>query len=183
MAVRRAIAPIHGPDSPPRRRALRAALPLAAAAMPVLAGCGFKLRGATELPFQTFHSSLPQASILGGELRRALRINGATIVDRRDDAQARFDLLGESFEREITALSTSGRPREFQLRLRLRWQVKDAAERDLIPANEMVLRRQITVLDNQGVANQDEEDLLLRDMRTDAVQQIVRRLGTIKLPE
>ena len=34
----------------------------------------------------------------------------------------------------------------------------------------------LTVLDVQGIVNPDEEALLYRDMRIDAVQQIVRRL-------
>lgn len=147
-----------------------------------LPGCGFKPRGTAELPFKTFYSSVPPASAFGAELRRTMRANGVTLTDRRQDAQARFDLLSELPEREITALSTSGRPREYQLRLRLRWQVKNAQDQDLIAANEMVLRRQITVLDVQGVVNPEEEALLYADMRNDAVRQILRRLSAIKVP-
>jgi len=166
--------------TPPARRGRRRLL-LAALPLPLLAaGCGFKLRGAADLPFDTFYTSVPSASEFGGELRRAIRRNGGTIVERREEAQARFDLLGESQERDISALSTSGRPREFSLRLRLRWQLRDTADRDLIPATEMLLRRTITVLDNQGVANQDEEALLYRDMRVDAVQQILRQMSALK---
>ena len=58
--------------------------------------------------------------------------------------------------------------------------MKDASETDLIASNEMLLRRSITVLDVQGIVNPDEEALLYRDMRIDAVQQIVRRLGSMK---
>lgn len=148
----------------------------------LLAGCGFKLRGVTELPFRTFYTALPQSSQLGGELRRAVRINGATVVDRREDAQVRFDLLSEATEQEITALSTSGRPREYQLRYRLRWAVRDATDADLIAPNEMLLRRLITVLDVQGILNADEVALLYRDMRLDAVAQILRRLSTVTPP-
>jgi len=166
--------PCAAPPARPGRRCLLAALPL------LTAGCGFKLRGAADLPFETFYTGVPSASELDGELHRAIRRNGGTIVERREDAQARFDLLGETPERDISALSTSGRPREFLLRLRLRWQLRDSAERDLIPATEMLLRRTITVLDNQGVANQDEEALLYRDMRTDAVQQILRQMSALK---
>jgi LPS-assembly lipoprotein len=164
--------------APPARGARRTVL---AAALPLLAaGCGFKLRGAADLPFDTFYASVPSSSEFGGELRRAIRRNGGTIVERREDAQARFDLLGESQDRAISALSTSGRPREFVLRLRLGWRLRDTAERDLIPPTEMLLRRTVTVLDNQGVANQDEEALLYRDMRIDAVQQILRQMSTLK---
>lgn len=147
-----------------------------------LGGCGFTPRGQATLPFKTLYSSVAPASAFGGELRRTLRTNGVTVVDRRDDAQARFDLLSELQEREITALSISGRPREYQLRLRLRWQLKGEGERDLIAANDLVLRRQIAVLDLQGVVNPEEEALLYADMRSDAVRQILRRLSALKMP-
>jgi LPS-assembly lipoprotein len=68
------------------------------------------------------------------------------------------------------------------LRLRVRWQLKDGAERDLIGANELVLRRLITVLDVQGVVNAEEEALLYADMRSDAVRQILRRMSAVKAP-
>jgi LPS-assembly lipoprotein len=159
----------------------RIGLALAGAAL--IAGCGFKPRGAASLPFKTLYSNVPPASAFGAEVRRTLRSNGITIVDRREDAQARFDLLSELPEREITALSTSGRPREYQLRLRVRWQLKGEGDRDLIAANELVLRRQITVLDVQGVVNPEEEILLYADMRNDAVRQILRRMSALKAPE
>ena len=169
------------PLAPSVRAPLAGRRRLLAAGVPVLlaAGCGFKLRGQTELPFKTFYSPLPASSQFGGELRRSLRTNGATIVERREDAQVRFELLGELPEREIAALSTSGRPREYQLRYRIRWQVRDASNAELIPASEMVLRRQVTVLDVQGIVNEEEVLLLYRDMRIDAIQQILRRLAVL----
>jgi LPS-assembly lipoprotein len=170
----RPLAPsVRGPRAG-RRRLLAAGLPVLLAA-----GCGFKLRGQTELPFKTFHAPLPTSSQFGGELRRTLRTNGATIVERREDAQVRFELLGELPEREIAALSTSGRPREYQLRYRMRWRARDSNDAELIAANEVVLRRQITVLDVQGIVNEEEVQLLYRDMRIDAIQQILRRLATL----
>jgi outer membrane lipopolysaccharide assembly protein LptE/RlpB len=45
----------------------------------------------------------------------------------------------------------------------------------------MLLRRLITVLDVQGILNADEVALLYRDMRVDAVAQILRRLSTVKV--
>ena len=52
----------------------------------------------------------------------------------------------------------------------------------LIAPTEMVLRRTITVLDVQGQINPEEEALVLRDMRTDAASQVVRRMAVIRLP-
>lgn len=170
------------------RRALRrivlsaGGLPLASAAAGLIGGCGFKPRGAAELPFNLVHIQAPSASAFASELRRNLRANRIDITARREEAQARFDLLAELQEREITALSTAGRPREYQIRLRLRWQLRDASDRMLLPATEMVLRRTITVLDAQGQLNPEEEALMLRDMRADAARQVVRRMAAVKRP-
>lgn len=166
-----------------RRAALSVGLwTLAAAATGLIGGCGFKPRGATELPFTLVHIQAASASAFASELRRNLRANRIDITARREDAQARFDLLGETQEREITALSTAGRPREYQIRLRLRWQLRDASDRVLLPPTEMVLRRTITVLDAQGQLNPEEEALMLRDMRSDGARQVVRRMAAVKTP-
>ena len=120
--------------------------------------------------------------MLGGDLRRSIRANGATTTELRKDAQARLDILADQPESEISAFSTSGRPREYLLRLRVRWRLRDEAERDIIPESELIMRRTVTVLDAQGIVNAGQEVLLNRDMRNDAVQQILRRLSTVKPP-
>jgi len=147
-----------------------------------LASCGFRMRGAEPLPFRTLYSSLPRSSPLGAELRRATRSAGGTVVDRREDAQVSFELIAEVIERDISALSVSGRPREFELRMRLRWRATDAAGAELVPPSDLTMRRYVNVIDTQGIATQDEEALLYRDMRVDAVQQILRRLSAVKVP-
>ncbi len=167
-----------------RRRALAGALVRFGSllGLATIAGCGFAPRGQAVLPFSRMYLGAPSASALAAQLRRQLRANGVELALRRDEAPVRLDLLSETNEREITALSTAGRPREYQVRLRIRWQVRDSAERSLIAPSEMVLRRAITVLDALGQLNLEEEALMLRDMRTDAAQQIVRQLSAVRLP-
>ena len=165
-----------------RRLAFTAGLMPLSIAAGLLNGCGFKPRGAAELPFNLVYIQAPSASAFASELRRNLRANRIDITARREEAQARFDLLAETQEREITALSTAGRPREYQIRLRLRWQLRDASDRMLLPPTEMVLRRTITVLDAQGQLNPEEEALMLKDMRADGARQVVRRMAAVKPP-
>ena len=45
-----------------------------------LSACGFKLRGPVSFPFHSIYIAIPDASPLGGELRRQIRANGATEV-------------------------------------------------------------------------------------------------------
>ena len=172
-------APPGAPVDPARRAAgLRAASIGALAAVALAAGCGFQLRGATRLPFRTLY--LPSATPLGLELRRALRNSGAQLVERADAAEAVLDLPIDVREREILAFSSTGRPREYQLRLRQRFRLYDTRGRELIPATEITLRREIIVNDLQVTTRAEEEAILYRDMQADAVQQILRRIGAVQ---
>jgi LPS-assembly lipoprotein len=162
----------------PARRLLLAAL----AALP--AGCGFQLRGSAQLPFETLHASFPPNSPTGAEFRRLLRVQGGTrLVDRPADAQARLDILEERREKEIVGFSSSGRPREYQLRLILRYRLLDARSGAELAADGLItLRREITTTDTQIVAKEQEEALLYREMQGDMVQQLLRRLAAARAP-
>ena len=165
-----------------QRRALRALIPPAGLAV---AGCGFKLRGNQNYGFERIAVLPNPGGPLLTELRRSLA-NAVTVLPAEaplSQAQVVLDLLQEQREKIVVGVNASGQVREFQLRLRVRWQLKGEGDRDLIAANELVLRRQITVLDVQGVVNPEEELLLYADMRNDAVRQILRRMSALKAPE
>ncbi len=70
---------------------------------------------------------------------------------------------------------------EFQLRYRVSFRLTDSKNREHIPATEIVLRRDYSFSDQQVLSKESEEALLFRDMRGDAVRQLVRRLQAAKL--
>lgn len=143
------------------------------------AGCGFKLRGTMDLPFDTLYTNFPANSLTGAEFRRSVRAMASVrLVEKPEEAQARLLVLSELREREIVAFSSTGRPREYQLRLRLAYRLLDAKADEWLPATELLLRRDITTTDSQLAAKQQEEVMLYRDMQTDAVQQLLRRLAS-----
>ncbi len=163
-----------------RRRLLAAGL-LGAASL--LAGCGFRLRRSAALPFRTLYTGFAPTSAIGAEFRRLVRVAEDTeLVDDPKKAEARLEVLREQREREVVAFSTTGRPREYQLRLRFGFRVVDAQSRELLPPTELVLSRDITSTDIEVVAKQQEEELLFRDMQSDLVQQLLRRLAAIPRP-
>jgi len=51
-----------------------------------------------------------------------------------------------------------------------------------MPAGEVVIRRAYTYNETQVLARDLEEQRLQKDMQTDAIQQIVRRLQAAKKP-
>lgn len=163
-----------------RRRLLAAGL-LGAASL--LAGCGFRLRRSAALPFRTLYTGFAPTSAIGAEFRRLVRVAEDTeLVDDPKKAEARLEVLREKREREVVAFSTTGRPREYQLRLRFGFRVVDAQSRELLPPTELVLSRDIVSTDIEVVAKQQEEELLFRDMQSDLVQQLLRRLAAIPRP-
>jgi LPS-assembly lipoprotein len=159
------------------RRRVVAAL-LFAAAVPA---CGFKLRGARALPFETIYLSAAGNNALSAELARNIRVGtGTKVVSDRSQAAAVLDILGEVRDREILSLSAQGRAREYTLRYRLSFRLSDGKGRDFIAPTEIAVQRDISFNESEVLAKESEEALLYRDMQTDLVQQILRRLAAVK---
>jgi len=83
-------------------------------------------------------------------------------------------------EKQILTLGSSGRVSEFQLRYRVSLRGYDSQQREWLPADELLLSRDYTYDDTQILAKQAEETLLYQSMRSDMVQQIMRRLSRAK---
>ena len=147
------------------------------AALVLLAGCGFKLRGTAEVPFQTLY--IPGSS--GGialDLKRNIQAGtAARVVDDPKQADAILEFSEESRQKDILSLTGTGRVREFQLRYRVGWRVHDGRGGTYVPQNTIQLTRDVTFNDAEVLAKEAEEQLLFRDMQTDMVQQIMRRLA------
>ncbi len=148
----------------------------------LLSGCGFKLRGAVTLPFDSIYVQAGPSPLVT-QLKRAITAGSQTrIADKPGDAQAVLQIMGEAREKQILALSGGGRVREFELRYRVSYRLTDGkSATEYIPPSEIVLRRELSYSDVEALAKESEEALLYRDMQTDAVQQLLRRLQVAKL--
>jgi len=162
------------PPSPRRR------LVLAAIAGNALAACGFQPRGIARMPFSSLHVQAPANTPLGQELRRALRAADVRLEESPAKAAATLTILSELREKEILSLGGQGRVREYQLRYRVAYQLI-GAKTTITPATEILLKRDISFNDNEALAKESEEAMLYRDMQTDAVQQLLRRLQATKM--
>jgi LPS-assembly lipoprotein len=168
-------------SEPRPRQASRAAAALVLAA--ALAACGFRLRGDVAYAFDSLYVSGPPASPIVLELRRTLESAGNTrIAPAAADAQAILDIANVVDDKNVLSLSGGGRVREYLLVKRVSFSVHDKEGRDWLPAGEITIRRSYTFSESEVLAREAQEQRLLRDMQTDAVQQIVRRLQAAKKP-
>jgi LPS-assembly lipoprotein len=143
----------------------------------LLSSCGFQLRGPATLPFDTLYVQAAPTSQFATQLRRVIRASGRTrVTTKAEEADATLQVLNEVREKEILSLSAGGRVREFQLRYRVSYQLVDKNKGVLMPPGEIVLRRDFAFNDQDQISKESEEALLYRDMQTDAVQQVLRRV-------
>jgi len=147
----------------------------------VLAGCGFQLRQAPHFAFSTIY--IGASSALATELKRTIASSdGVQVVDaaRAASAQVVLDLLGDQREKVVVGLNATGQVREFQLRTRVKFKLRTPQGKELIPETELLQQRDISFNESAALAKEAEENLLYRDMQTDIVQQLMRRLAAIK---
>lgn len=159
----------------PTRRTLLLAAPALA-----LAACGFELRKAPEFVFKTIFVGSVEGSTLGNELKRSIASGGGVTVVPADKAQVVLDVLTDQREKTVVGLNASGQVREFQLRIRFKFKLRTPGGKELIPETELLQHRDISFNESAVLSKEAEENLLYRDMQTDIVQQLMRRLAAIK---
>ncbi|MFO1321014.1 MAG: LPS assembly lipoprotein LptE [Burkholderiales bacterium] len=166
----------------PSARAIRAArrLTILSAAL-LMTACGFKLRGAVDLPFETVYVEGMQYSQFTGQLKRDMASGSRTrIADSPKEAQAVLQLISEAQDRTILAVSGGGRVRELQLRYRLNFRVYNNRGENWLAPTEVLIMRDMTYDDSQVLAKEGEAQALFKEMQSDAVQQVLRRVQAIR---
>lgn len=158
-----------------RRKALQ--FLLAVGLLGLLAGCGFQLRGQSQLPFASAYVDAP-ASKLGDKLRKYLAGKGK-LQAQREQAEVIVRLSGESRTKSILSLSGAGKVREYRIVHKVTLAAANTAGVELLPAAELLLTRDYSYSDAQALAKEAEEAMLQREMEEELLHQMVRRLTLI----
>lgn len=146
----------------------------------LLGGCGWQLRGATELPFSRIAlEGFAPRSPLADELKRTLA-QSAEVVASAAQAQVVLHAITDRRERGVVASTAFGQVRELQLRVRLEFRLATPGGRELIPATELLLTRDMSYSETLALAKEYEEAQLLRAMQSDIVGQLMHRLARVK---
>ena len=157
---------------------------LASGAALSLAACGFQLRRAPNFSFKTLFSPFAEGSAVGVEIKRSLESGGAVrvITDLREmeKADVILDVLLDRREKIVVGRNASGQVREFQLRIRFSFKLRTPQGKELISDVELMQHRDISFNESAVLAKETEEGLLYREMQSDIVQQIMRRLAAVK---
>ena len=148
----------------------------------LLQGCGFALRGAPNYVFDTVAVTPERSGGVAAELSRLLgsRVRPAKTPEGASPPDAIIEVLSESRQKVVVGVNAAGLVREFELRLTVRFSVRTTKGKVLIEPTDIRLERNVSFNEATVLSKETEEVMLNRDMQTDAVQQIVRRLAAIK---
>ena len=148
----------------------------------LVTGCGFQLRGDTgRSNAAVYVHGKPEMAIVR-EMKRLLRGDRhMRLSDEVKSADAAAEILEDHNLKVILSLSGTGKVREYQLRYSVAYRIRDRYGEDLVSRSELTLVRDFSYDDTKVLAKEAEEALLLKDMHTDAAQQILRRIATLSL--
>ncbi|WP_348733398.1 LPS assembly lipoprotein LptE [Rheinheimera texasensis] len=144
----------------------------------LLSGCGFQLRGS--LPLEKYpavylqgdkHSELLQQ--LGAQLER----NQVKLLDSSDAKSAIFVLDSDSLQRRTLSLFPNGQVAEYELIYKVNYQL-------VLPGQEprpyqIELYRDYQDDPSRALAKSKELDLMLTELRSQAVARIIRQFGRL----
>ncbi|HWU35935.1 MAG TPA: LPS assembly lipoprotein LptE [Methylovorus sp.] len=153
----------------------------------VLTACGFQMRGTADLAFKNLYMTGVSTTI-NAPLKKALAVNGVTIVKDKENAELMLEMVGEKTEKRILSLSGTGLVREFDLYYRVYFRLKDP-DSELWGKEQMIeQRRDYSYSDAELLAKQGEEQRLYDDMRAEAARELLRRLivqkpGNLQAPK
>jgi LPS-assembly lipoprotein len=147
-----------------------------------LLGCGFKLRGNQSYVFSRMAITPSPGGAIAAQLRSELGRNTQVIAADAPLTQAQVVLRVSSEQREkvVVGVNTSGQVREMQLRIRVRFSLSTPKGKDIVVDDEILQQRDFSFNESAALAKEAEEALLYRDMQSDLVQQLMRRMAAIK---
>ena len=143
-----------------------------------LSACGFQLRGQEDFPFKRL-AVVGAPPPVAARLTRLVEGGSDTVVV---DAVANADAVlhvTESRGLSTLTLNSLGVVEEYQVNYTLSYSLNSADGRVLVPPSAIALNRAMTYNTQYSTAKVAEADLLWSDMQSDAVDQLLRRLGAV----
>jgi LPS-assembly lipoprotein len=151
----------------------------------LLAGCGFKMQGATPMPFDSLAITIPQNSQFGADVRRAIRAASPGIVIIEPSStqpgvktvpQAKLEQVSEVRNSRIVSLNARGKPEEFELTLVYTFRLVNAKNQIILPDTTLSAARAMPFDERVVQAKEGEAVTLYRDMQKSLVARMMRRL-------
>ena len=132
------------------------------------------------MPFESLYVQASNPSVIVDIKRRIQASSKTAVLDSQKDAQAILVIKNAGLKRKILSVSGTGRVREFQLRYSILFQVNDQQGKEIVPDTKIEVSRVLPYSDEAILSAGSEENMLLREMKKDAILKLMDRLGKVK---
>jgi LPS-assembly lipoprotein len=163
------------------RRATTLAWLAALLATTLLAGCGFHLQGAGELPEngrRIFVVTADAVTPFAVELRNAIERSGGEVVERSAAADTVLRIRRDVSGRRVLSVSAQNTPEEYEIFYAVEYSV-DRGGREVVELQPLEVVRTMSFQETQVLAK-DREEAIIRDaLARDLALLVVRRLQSL----
>ena len=132
------------------------------------------------MPFESLYIQAENPSVTIDIKRRIQASSKTVVLDSQKDAQAILLIKSARLKKKILSVSSTGRVREYQLRYSILFRVNDQKGREIVPDTKIEVNRVLPYSDSAILSAGAEEQMLLRDMKKDAILRVMDRIGKIK---
>jgi len=154
---------------------------LVAAAVVLVAGCGFHLRGSTPLPAamaKPWLDAPDRYTALHAALTQQLRAAGVTFAASPAEASAVIHLHLDETGRDLLSISAQNRPGEYEVYYRAEFSVTSGAQ-ELLARQHVGLTRSYGYDETAVLAKEHEEQSLRASLADEIASLILRRLASL----
>lgn len=150
-----------------------------------LSGCGFRLRGRFEAPFESLYIDMPENSLFTAHLKRAIEAGSSVkCVNTLQEADAVLRIVSNSRSSDILTVNDVGKTREYELTLRIAFNCTSPVDGfEFIETTPLSTSRVLPYTESEFLSREKESEVLYRDMENDLIVQIVRRLAAAHKPK
>ncbi|MBK1702573.1 hypothetical protein CKO41_11395 [Thiococcus pfennigii] len=141
-------------------------------------GCGFQLRGTSEIPLELDPLFIQDdaGTATGRALLDRLQGSQVRITEDRQAARAVVRILSENRDSRVAAVDRNGKVLAYDLGLQVTFDALDAAGAPLVPAQQVTLMRTFDNPDIEVLGKREETEMVYRDMEEEAADRLVLRL-------
>ncbi len=146
-----------------------------------LTACGFHLRGMIDIPKWLNNVAIITKGEPNKELVAILgsQLEGYKIDVNPDPTTAEYWLIinRTTYLQKIISIGASTNPRQYQLLLTVEFMLQARKGQVIKAPGKVTVSRQLTVNNDRILGSNEEETVLISEMRHDAVIQIINRLS------
>lgn len=159
-----------------RRPRTLVVVPLLVLGTALVDGCGFRPRGALDLPDDVRNVSIRAPGAIADEIQ--IFLDGEKVnVTRAADADVTIAVTSERYDKRVTAVDpNTGKEREFEIVYTVAYNVIQKNGAMIVPPKELKFRRDYVFDPSTVLGDTIEEQVLREEMRGDAAYAIVRGL-------